>query len=244
MAKIVLKNISVTIGGKIVLRNISFEFGEGVYVLFGRNGSGKTTLFRAIAGLVDHRGTILINDRDIQSFSRKELSRLIGYVWQNPYYGFIETSVKAEVETILKTLGVEGDWSIAEALVPRELWDRDPSTLSGGEARRVSIASILVADQPIWLLDEPFTNLDRWGVEALLRVLDIGRSKGKTILIALHEVFYAYLLKPDHYVLINNGEITGSGVWDSINDQLLSNNGLLTMGEVCAGYSYRGDNGF
>ncbi len=223
-------------GGKKVLDDITISFGSGVHIVFGRNGAGKTTFLRAIAGLVSFKGDIIVNGVDVRRMSRKALSRLIGYVWQNPYYGFIETSVRGEVEAILKILGVEGDWSIAEVLVPKYLWDRDPSTLSGGEARRVSIASILVADQPIWLLDEPFTNLDSDGVEALLKVIDIGRRKGKTIVIALHETFYAYLLKPNSYVVIDGGRVIARGEWNSIDDSIIRRAGLIPIGDICARY--------
>jgi len=221
------------------LNDITVSFDRGVHIVFGRNGAGKTTFLRAIAGLVRFSGEILVNGVDIKRLSRRELSRAIGYVWQNPYYGFIETSVKAEIEAILKILDVEGDWSIAEILVPRYLWDRDPSTLSGGEARRVSIASVLIADQPIWLLDEPFTNLDSDGVEALLRVIDIGRRKGKTILVALHETFYAYLLEPDSYIVIDRGSIVYSGKWNSIDDSIMRKAGLVPIGDICVRYYSR-----
>ncbi|ADM28455.1 ABC transporter related [Ignisphaera aggregans DSM 17230] len=236
-----IRNLSVDIGTKKILSNISISFGSGLHIVFGRNGAGKTTLFRAIAGLIKFSGDILVNGVSIRSLGRRELSKVIGYVWQNPYYGFIETSVKAEIEAILNILGVEGDWSIAEILVPRYLWDRDPSTLSGGEARRVSIASVLIADQPIWLLDEPFTNLDSDGVEALLRVIDMGRRKGKTIVIALHETFYAYLLKPDTVTILDGGRVVYRDVWSSIEDSILRRYGLIPIGDICAGYSHRRD---
>jgi len=221
------------------LNDVTVSFDRGVHIVFGRNGAGKTTFLRAIAGLIRFSGEIIVNGVDIKRLSRRELSRTIGYVWQNPYYGFIETSVKAEIEAILKILDVEGDWSIAEILVPKYLWDRDPSTLSGGEARRVSIASVLIADQPIWLLDEPFTNLDSDGVEALLRVIDIGRRKGKTILVALHETFYAYLLEPESYIVIDRGSIAYSGKWNSIDDSIMRKAGLVPIGDICVRYYSR-----
>ncbi len=234
---ICIKNLSVEISGRRILNNIATSFDSGIHIVFGRNGAGKTTLLRAIARLINFSGEITIDGIDIRRFSRRELSKLIGYVWQNPYYGFIETSVRSEIEAILKILGVEGDWSIAEVLVPKYLWDRDPSTLSGGEARRVSIASILIADQPIWLLDEPFTNLDSDGIEALLKVIDIGRKRGKTIIIALHEVFYAHLIKPDKFIVVDNGSIIYSSKWDSIDDSILKRAGLIPISDICSKYS-------
>jgi len=232
-----LRNVSVAFGDRVVLRNVSAVFASGVHVVLGRNGSGKTTLLRTIAGLVKYSGEVLIYGVDIRKYSRRELSKLVGYVWQNPYYGFIEASVKAEIEAILKTLNIRGDWSLVDILVPKHLLSRDPFTLSGGEAKRVSLASILVADQPIWLLDEPFTNLDRDGVLAVLEVINRGRARGKTIIVALHEVFYAKLLNPDTYLILDSGAVIEYGAWSRVDDDVLKRAGLIPLGEVCAGRS-------
>ncbi len=233
MPRVEVRDLTVRYGGRYILSDINVEFDSGIHIVLGRNGAGKTTLLRAIAGLVNFMGDVMVDGRSIKGLSRKELSKLIAYCWQNPFYGFIEVSVRDEIEVILKTLRVLGNSYIADILVPKHLMDRDPTTLSGGEARRVSIASILIADQPIWLLDEPFTNLDRDGVEALIKVVEYGRKKGKTIVVSLHEIFYAYLLNPDTYIVIDGGRIIGNGVWSSITDEMLINSGLLTIGDIC-----------
>ncbi|MEM2527907.1 MAG: ABC transporter ATP-binding protein [Ignisphaera sp.] len=233
MPRIEVRNLTVRYGERSVLNGVDAEFDSGVHVVLGRNGAGKTTLLRAIAGLVEFTGDIRVDGRSIKGLNRRELAKLIAYCWQNPFYGFIEVSVKDEVEVILRTLGVSGNRYIVDILVPKHITDRDPTTLSGGEARRVSLASILVADQPIWLLDEPFTNLDRDGIEALLKVVEYGRGRGKTIVISLHEVFYAYLLNPDTYIVIDDGKIVRSGGWNDISDDILISTGLLTVGDIC-----------
>lgn len=233
MPRIEVRNLTVRYGERSVLNGVDAEFDSGVHVVLGRNGAGKTTLLRAIAGLVEFTGDIRVDGRSIKGLNRRELAKLIAYCWQNPFYGFIEVSVKDEVEVILRTLGVSGNRYIVDILVPKHITDRDPTTLSGGEARRVSLASILVADQPIWLLDEPFTNLDRDGIEALLKVVEYGRGRGKTIVISLHEVFYAYLLNPDTYIVIDDGRIVRSGGWNDISDDTLISTGLLTVGDIC-----------
>jgi energy-coupling factor transport system ATP-binding protein len=234
MPRIEVRNLTVKYNEKYVLRNISIVFDSGIHIVLGRNGAGKTTLLRAIAGLISFIGDIKVDGRDIKNLNRRELSRLIAYCWQNPFYGFIEASVKDEVEAILKIHKISGDSYILNTLVPRHLMDRDPTSLSGGEARRVSLASILIADQPIWLLDEPFTNLDREGIEALIKIVEYGKEKGKTIVIALHEIFYAYLLKPDTYIVLNHGEVVKRGTWNDIDDETLLNSGLITIGDICA----------
>ncbi|MEM1628366.1 MAG: ABC transporter ATP-binding protein [Desulfurococcaceae archaeon] len=234
MMKIEIADLNVHRNGYKILDNINIVFESGVHVILGRNGAGKTTFLRAIAGLVPFQGEIKINGMSIRGLKRKELSRLIGYVWQNPYYGFIESSVRDEIEVILRNLGLNGDMYIVEKLVPRHLMNRDPSSLSGGEARRVSIASILVADQPIWLLDEPLSNLDKKGVEDLIDVIRYGRNRGKVILIALHEIYHAYMIGPDTYVVLDSGKLVTSGKWGEIDDHVLTKVGIVSRTELCS----------
>jgi energy-coupling factor transport system ATP-binding protein len=227
-------NLCVRFGAREVLRGITASFTPGVHVVLGRNGAGKTTLLRAVAGLVKFDGDVRVLGRSIRGMSRKELSRLVAYCWQNPYYGFIEATVEDEVRAILRILGVEGDWRVAELLVPKELMGRDPATLSGGEAKRVSMASMLVADQPVWLLDEPFTYLDMEGVEAVAKLIEHGRRRGKTIIVALHELHYAAMIQPDTYLILNSGSAVSSGAWRDVSDEVLRRAGLITRGEMCA----------
>ncbi|MFZ8783511.1 MAG: ABC transporter ATP-binding protein, partial [Desulfurococcaceae archaeon] len=171
MFSVELSGVWVYYGSRSALRGVSAKFTPGVHVVLGRNGAGKTTLLRAIARLVEFRGGITVLGRSVRELRRREIARLVGYCWQNPYYGFIEASVRDELRAVLESLRVPGDWRVVEILVPEELLERDPSTLSGGEAKRVSLASVLVADQPVWLLDEPFTFLDESGVEALVELV-------------------------------------------------------------------------
>jgi len=229
-----LINVWVYYGDKSVLKGISAKFTPGVHVILGRNGAGKTTLLRAIARLVEFRGEIIVMGKSVKGLKRRDLAKLVGYCWQNPYYGFIEATVRDEIRAILDTLRLPGNWEVVKLLVPEELMERDPSTLSGGEAKRVSMASILIADQPIWLLDDPFMFLDKSGVDSILRLVEYGRSRGKTIIATMHEVFYASLLKPDTYIILDQGIISSSGEWWSLSDDVLEKAGIVPRGEICA----------
>lgn len=234
VASIELWNVVVRLGGRDVLKGVTASFEPGVHVVLGRNGAGKTTLLRAIAGLVKFYGEVRVLGKSVRGLGRRELARLVAYCWQNPYYGFIEATVEDEVRAILRILGVEGDWRVAELLVPKELMGRDPATLSGGEAKRVSMASMLVADQPVWLLDEPFTYLDREGVEAVAKLIEYARKKGKTVIVTLHEVFYASLVKPDTFIALDSGAVVASGRWGELSDKTLNSIGLAPRGALCA----------
>lgn len=232
--KIVVDKVVVEYNGRVVLDNISFHLDKGVHVLLGPNGSGKTTLLKLLAGLIKpKKGIVLINGSIPWKTKRSELARIVGYVWQNPYYGFIESRVIDEIRFILETTGVKGDWFIVEKLVPKKLFERDPFTLSGGEARRVSLASVLVADQDIWLLDEPFSNLDNNGVKDLVEVIEYGRKRGKTIVIATHHVLYADLVNPDTLLLLDKGRLVTYGDWGKAVDNVLEKHGIIPRGVLC-----------
>ncbi|WFO74853.1 ABC transporter ATP-binding protein [Desulfurococcaceae archaeon MEX13E-LK6-19] len=232
--EVIVNRVTVDYNGKRALDNISFSLGEGVHILLGSNGSGKTTLLKVLAGLIKPtQGVVKINGIIPWSISRKKLARIVGYVWQNPYYGFVEARVIDEIKFILEATGAEGNWFIVEKLVPRELFERDPFTLSGGEARRVSIASVLVADQDVWLLDEPFANLDNKGVNDLIEVIDYGRRRGKTIIIATHHVLYADMVEPDTLLLLDNGRLVLTGDWSSATDDVLMKHRVMPRGVLC-----------
>lgn len=220
---IIAENVSVRINRKYILRNINLSFfGPGLYFLIGRNGSGKSTLLRVLPGLIPYEGKVLINGRDQKEYSRKELSRIIGYVWQNPLYGFFEENVEREISFILKNLGVEK--SIFEDIVElfgiKHLLGRSPFTLSGGEAKRVSICSVIVADQPIILFDEPESEMDLSGLESLIEFIR-RNIQSKLIIIATHSPLMAVKLR--RYVkkiyFIEQGRIVRDGSPELLDDE-------------------------
>ncbi len=237
MNKILAENLSIGYTTPL-LANIFLQLGEGIHVLLGANGSGKTTLLKTIAGLIKPlNGKILVNDQEPYRLKRREAAKIIGYTWQNPYYGFIEAKVIDEIRFILRTTGLEGDWEIVEMLVDKKLYDRDPYTLSGGEAKRVSLASVLVADQPIWLLDEPFNELDYEGTIALIEIIKRARKKNKLVIISTHLVTLLDNVKPDKYLLIKKNKRLEIGDWKQLDDDKLSSAGVLTRRIICGSYT-------
>lgn len=222
---------------KPILRNIFFKIREGLHILLGANGSGKTTLLKTIAGLINPlEGRVLINNFEPYKLKRREAAKYIAYTWQNPYYGFVEARVIDEIKFILRTTGVKGNWEIVEKLVPKELYERNPYTLSGGEAKRVSIASVLVGDQDIWLLDEPFNELDYEGISSLLEIIRDARRRGKLIIISTHLVPLMDQLEPDKYLLITRKGMFIVNDWNKLSDEELVNAGVLSRSMICGGY--------
>jgi len=216
------KDISVRINGREILRKISLEFsGPGLFFIIGENGSGKSTLLRVLAGLIPYEGDVIINDRPQRDYSRKELAKTVGYVWQNPLYGFFEESVEREIAFILKNLGLPLSRMdrIIEFFGLKDLLDRSPFTLSGGEAKRVSISSIIVADQPIILFDEPEAEMDLEGLNALMKYVR-EHAEEKLIIIATHNPLVAYKLRENvrGIYYLKDGEIVHTGGIESLSN--------------------------
>jgi len=230
------RNLTVKLNGNIILRNINLKFvGPGLYFVLGRNGSGKSTLLRALARLIPFEGEIILNGVDITKYRRRELSRIIGYVWQNPFYGFFESTVEREIKFILKNIGSEENNTRFKELIEYfEVGDflrRSPFTLSGGEAKRVCICSVLVADQQIYLLDEPEGELDYRGLEKLVNFIE-SESKRKLVIVATHNTLLAHKMRRtiNKIFIVHNGIVVGEfGPEVLVNKEFLAEVGIVPV---------------
>lgn len=222
-------------GGKPLVENIGFTLEPGLHVLVGANGSGKSTLLKTMAGILKPlKGRVEINGVNIHRVPRRDAARLVGYVWQNPFHGFIEASVEREIAFISKTTGARQHGEIVYRLVDPELMDRSPFSLSGGEARRVAIASVLSIDQPVWFLDEPFSDLDYKGYRVLADLVEYGVKKGKIIVVTTHIVSLLDSLKPKGFLLIDRGRRRLlMGEWSGLTDEVLLEAGVIPRGVLC-----------
>ncbi|MEM0380506.1 MAG: energy-coupling factor ABC transporter ATP-binding protein [Desulfurococcaceae archaeon] len=229
---IIVEKLNVEFNGYIVLKNIDIVFDKGLHVIMGRNGSGKTTLLKTIAGIIKpSSGRVIVFNKDIHRIPRSEAVKLVGYVWQNPYAGFIEATVFDEINFTAKLIHTSLNKEIVEKLVPKHLLYRNPYTLSGGEAKRVSIASILSIDQPVWLFDEPFDYLDNDGVSIVKKLIEYGLERGKIVIIASANPSYLHLFKPVNILVLFNGEIVLKT--SSLNEADLGKYGVPSREIVC-----------
>lgn len=206
------------------LRSVTFDIRQGERIaLLGANGSGKSTLLRLLAGLsFADQGTVSFNGQLLTERLLRDkgfflqFRRSVGVVFQNPDVQLFNASVFDEVafgplqmrwgrdeivckvEQQLKAMGISA------------LRDRPPHRLSGGEKKRVALASVLVLEPEILLLDEPAAGLDPASEKQILDLIGSWRGGARTVITATHDL--ATLEKiADRCCVLKNGELIAEG---------------------------------
>jgi Fe-S cluster assembly ATP-binding protein len=216
MALLEIKDLTLSVNSSPILNGLSLEIWEGyVHAVVGPNGAGKSTLANVIMGLPEYRnhgGDILFEGRSIKQLKVDERARLgITLGWQEParFEGlkvskFILASARkkdpAEVDRVLTLVGLEPERYRNRAV------DR---TLSGGERKRIELASILAMKPRLVLLDEPDSGVDIEAIEKIFVAIDYLKSEGATVLLITHSP--KVLEKADHAFLICNGFLVDKG---------------------------------
>ena len=208
--------------GYIGLKNISVSISKGEFIILaGKNGSGKTTFLRHLNGLLlPDSGVIFVNELDV-SKHLVQTRKTVGMVFQDADTQIVGDTVFDEVAFGLENLKVKRTeinkkvTLILENLNLFHLKDRSPSTLSGGEKRKLAIAGILVMDPEVIVFDEPFSNLDYPGtIQVLSTIIDLNRS-GHTIIIATHDV-ETVICEATRIIMMEDGQIKKDGTPDCI----------------------------
>jgi energy-coupling factor transport system ATP-binding protein len=178
-----------------VVRDITMRAAAGERIaLVGPNGSGKSTLARLLVGLLrPDDGVIELLGADPSRLPARELADRAAYVFQEPERQFLAERVGDEVRRGLRGTALDDVEPLMERLgLPLgEFGDRSPYRLSGGEQRRLSLASALVRDPAVLVLDEPTFGQDRLGYEALLSILGERLSAGACLITATHDERFA-----------------------------------------------------
>lgn len=204
-----IENISKKFpNGKESLSNINFEIFKNDFILIaGSNGSGKTVLMNIIANLEkSSSGKIINNSKEFN------INEHIGIIFQDADSQILGETPEEDILFGLKNLNLKKDETekkLKEVLSFCELENKkhNPARLmSGGEKRRLAIASILALDCDIIILDEPFANLDWKGVKLVTSLLKKLKEENKTIIILTHEI-EKILALTNRVVIINNGKL-------------------------------------
>ena len=226
-----LKNLSLTAadaqGRADIVKNVSLDVEDGKFlVITGPNGGGKTTLAKLIMGLAAPTGgQILLDGEGITGLSITDRARRgISYSFQQP------PRFKGMKVSDLLTIAAGKPLSHDEAcsyltqvgLCARDYLSRDVDTsLSGGEVKRIEIATLLAKNSRLMIFDEPEAGIDLWSFARLTETFrELHEKGGRTILIISHQERIIRLA--DEIVLIANGEIAGRGTADELYPKLLS----------------------
>jgi iron complex transport system ATP-binding protein len=205
-----------------VVDGVDLEVERGEWLaLIGPNGGGKTTLLRAVAGLVPFSGSVLVGGSSTRALHRRELSRLLAVVPQEPStppWMTVGEFVLLGRTPHLGTLAKEGRRdreAAARALARLDLLgyrDRRLGTLSGGEKQRAVVARALAQEAPIVLLDEPTAALDIGHQQQALELLDSLRGESElTLVSAMHDLTLAAQYA-DRMVLLDRGRVVADGL--------------------------------
>ncbi len=230
-----LKNVCFKRDDKQILNNISLELPSGKFVVVsGPNGSGKSTLAKIIMGIEKpDTGSIIFDGEDITNLSIDERARKgIGFAFQQvvkfkgiTVYDLIRLSAgkkvtKNEACEILSTVG----------LCAKEYIDREVNgSLSGGELKRIEIATVAIRKNKLIIFDEPEAGIDLWSFENLIEVFESLRDKNKesTTLIISHQE--RILNIADTIVLLKDGMIASVGSKDDVKNVLTSDKHCCKM---------------
>jgi len=209
--------------GVEALSHVSIEILPGEFVaLMGENGAGKTTLVKHINGLLKPKeGRVIVDGVDTRKTSVAALSRKVGFVFQNPDNQFFAETVKDEIGFALKNFGFD------EATVERRVrWavrfmalddyvSQSPFLLSGGEKKRLALASVLSWNPEVLILDEPTIGQDYLQKEKLMQLILQLNTQGRTVIIATHDVEFVAECMP-RVVLMSGGRIVDHGKADRV----------------------------
>ena len=216
---LVAENIYKQFGNFTALNNVSIAIPRGsIFGLLGPNGAGKTSLMRVMAGLTKpDQGRMWYRDEAV-SFGKQglEFRRKVSMLQQEPYlfsgsvlkqvcYGLVSRSLTQGMEDkALKSLESLGCMGLAM---------RHTRQLSGGEKKRVALASLLTLDSEVLLLDEPTAQVDQESSEKILELIQIQLDSGKTLVISTHQPEWAKPLKP-RICLLEYGRIASDTLWN------------------------------
>lgn len=227
-----IEALSVTIGGKTVCRDLDLQIGDGErWAVLGINGVGKTTLLHTLCGVrAPHSGRVRLDGAALAELPPRRRAQAIGLMSQDDEFA-LETRVLDAV--LLGRLPHRPWWAGADAEDLRlsraaltrvglgaEFEARPTLTLSGGERRRVALASLLAQDAPLLILDEPTTHLDLHQQIALLRLL-VG-LEGRTLIMSLHDVNLAARFCTHALLLFGDGACCGGPLETMLQAEVLS----------------------
>jgi Fe-S cluster assembly ATP-binding protein len=216
MGVLEVKNIKLQFNGKAILNDLSIDFWDGhIHAVVGPNGAGKSSLAAAIMGLAGYRGfngDVLFEGKSIKDLTIDQRAQKgITLAWQEParFEGltikdFIKASARDKsdnaVRAVLHEVGIESSEYIDRAV---------DKTLSGGERKKIELASILAMKPKVAILDEPDSGIDIESIERIFEVVKVLKDGGTTVIMITHSL--AVLEHAEHAFLMCDGKVIDKG---------------------------------
>ena len=216
-----------------VLDRVNFKINKGECILLtGVSGSGKSTLIHLMNGLIPTlyegklEGEILFKNKDLKDIESYDISKNIGYVSQDPRGHFFTTNTTSELVFSMENYGIplnemKKKYSeLVNLLELEKLVDKNIIYISSGERQKIAIGCSLSLEPEIIILDEPSSNLDFHMTKKLKQLIEKLKTKGYTIIIAEHRMYYIQDLI-DRVFVINNGKVKEKTISDlKINNEV------------------------
>ncbi len=222
------------------LKNINITVNKGELVtVIGKSGCGKTTLLRMLKPSISpygkRRGSILFMGRELSELSAREESESIGFVMQNPENQTVTDKVWHELAFGLESLGVPTDEIRARVAETasffgiRDMFHESTSALSGGQKQLLNLASVMVMQPSVLILDEPTSQLDPIAAEEFIKTLEkINRETGTTIILSEHRTEAVFAIS-DRVIVMEDGMITASDRPEKMGSLLKNNDMSLAL---------------
>lgn len=243
MAYIDLQNVTYTypLADKPSIEDVTLSFDKGkFYAILGANGSGKTTLCNIIRGFIpqffqgDIKGEVKLQGKNLSEFTLAELAPKMGYIFQNPFNQITgaRDNVYEEIAYGLEKFGVAPDEirkrvdRVLEITNTAAFADKNPFELSGGQQQRVALASVIVLEPDIMVIDEPTSQLDPQETERVFDIISRMKEMGKTIILVEHkiELIAEYA---DEVIALENGRLLINGPKEKVlSDITLKEHGI------------------
>ena len=228
------RELTVDIGTVKVVEKLTFGVRRGEFWgVLGPNGAGKTTLLKTLAGLhAPTQGEVFLDGQNLNLYPRRKIARKLGMLPQNTRYAFEASCEETALVGRHPYITAWSRQSAADRQMTRQaladlellaLAERSCMQLSGGESRRLALATLLVQDPDVLLLDEPTNHLDPANQVTVLNVLAKRvREANKGAVMTLHEVNHATCYCSHVVMLFGNGQWSAGPTQHLLNEQTLS----------------------
>ena len=222
------------------IKDISFSIKPGeCIVLCGRSGSGKSTILRTVSGLIpifyegNLKGKVKIDKQIPAELESEERAKLFGVVFQDPRSQFFMNTVQDEICFAAENIGLFADeirqklYEIVRFVGIEHLLSKNIDELSGGQKQKVAIASSLILQPKVLILDEPTSNLDADGVKVLIKTIKKIKDRGISIIISEHRL-EPFKEVVNRFLYIDKGMLRK--VWTKEEFESLDNENLSKLG--------------